>query len=378
MDLSLTETQTLLRRIATEFLERELPKERVREIDESETGFSPVLWRKMAELGWPGMVIPEQYGGTANSLTDLGVVYEALGYAACTSPLLSSGVLSAHTLLEAGDAAQKQALLPIIARGEQILAFAFTEPDYGWGPDSIQLTATRRSHGFLLNGAKLFVSDAHVADQLLVVARTSQGADPQEGLSIFLVPGSAPGLSVRLQSGWIGDKVCEVTLENVEIPASGVLGPVSEAWPAIERVLDRATALLCAYMVGGSQRALDMAVEYSKNRIAFGVPIGTFQRVQDRIIDALNDTEAARWTAYEALWRLDQGRADAPLAVSTAKAVVSDGFPRVCDNAHHVHGGIGTSLDFGLTHYTKRARTFQHYLGDAIHHKQRLARLLEL
>ena len=378
MDLSLTETQVMLRRMATEFLEQELPKERVREIDESETGFSPPLWGQMAELGWPGMVIPEEYGGTANSLTDLGVVYEALGYAACTSPLLSSGVLSAQTLLEVGDDAQKQELLPAIARGGHILAFAFTESDYGWGPESVQLTVTRRGDSFLLSGAKLFVPDAHIADQLLVVARTAQGADPQQGLSIFLVPGNAPGLSVRLQSGWIGDKVCEVTLKDVEVPASAVIGPVGEVWPAIERVLDRATALLCAYMVGGSQKALDMAVEYSKNRIAFGVPIGTFQRVQDRIIDALNDTEAARWTAYEALWKLDEGRADAPLAVSTAKAVVSDGFPRVCDNSHHVHGGIGTDLDFGLTHYTKRARTFQHYLGDAIHHKRRLARLLEL
>jgi alkylation response protein AidB-like acyl-CoA dehydrogenase len=378
MDLSLTETQVMLRRMATEFLEQELPKERVREIDESETGFSPPLWRQMAELRWPGMVIPEEYGGTANSLTDLGVVYEALGYAACTSPLLSSGVLSAHILLEIGDDAQKQELLPAIARGGHILAFAFTEPDYGWGPESVQLTATRREDCFLLSGAKLFVPDAHIADQLLVAARTAQGADPQQGLSIFLVPGNAPGLSVRLQSGWIGDKVCEVTLRDVEVPASAVIGPVGEVWPAIERVLDRATALLCAYMVGGSQKALDMAVEYSKNRIAFGVPIGTFQRVQDRIIDALNDTEAARWTAYEALWKLDEIRADAPLAVSTAKAVVSDGFPRVCDNSHHVHGGIGTDLAFGLTHYTKRARTFQHYLGDAIHHKRRLARLLEL
>ena len=178
MDLSLNETQTMLKEMATSFLEQELPKARVREIDDSETGFSVELWRKMAELGWPGMVIPEEYGGTGNSLTDLGVVHEALGYAACSSPLLSSGVLAAHAILEAGDAAQKQALLPSIAAGERILAFAVTEPDYGWGPGAVQLPATRRDGAFVLNGTKLFVPDAHIADSILVAARTEAGADP--------------------------------------------------------------------------------------------------------------------------------------------------------------------------------------------------------
>ena len=378
MDLALNETQTMIQEVAADFVGRELSPTRVREIDESETGFAADLWRQMGDLGWPGMAIPEEFGGTGNSFTDLGVLHEVLGGAACSSPLLSSGLLSASAILEAGDAAQRQALLPSMARGELIVAFAFTEPDYGWGPEAVQLGASRRDGGYVLRGVKLFVPDAHVADQLIVLARTSDGGAPEQGLSMFLVDRSAPGLSVRLQSGWIGDKVCEVTLDGVQVPASGLLGAVDDAWPPVERTLDRATAVLCASMLGGAQRVLDMAVEYGKSRIAFGVPIGTFQRVQDRIIEALNAAEAIRWTTYEALWKLDEGREGTPVAVSTAKAVASVEFPRACDASHHVHAGIGTDLNFGLAHHTKRARTFQHYLGDATHHKRRLAKLLKL
>ena len=358
MDLALTEVQVMLQNAAREFMESELPKSRVLEIDESESGFSSELWERICELGWPGMVIPEQYGGSGNTLTDLGAIYEVLGYYACPSPHLSSAVLCARAILEAGDQAQKQALLPDIASGRQICAFAYTEPEYGWSPISVQLTATPRDGGFALNGAKLFVPDADVADRLLVVDR------------------SAPGVSVRVQSGWIGPKVCEVNFADVVVPASNVLGTVGGAWPAIEKAMDDATALLSIYMAGRTQKVYELARDYSQTRIAFGVPIGTFQRVQDYVIEALTEADAAKWSTYEALWQLDEGMEEAPTAVSMAKAVVSHGFPQACDASHHVHGGIGTDLEYGLTQYTKRARTLQHYLGDAIYHKRRMAQRL--
>ena len=142
--------------------------------------------------------------------------------------------------------------------------------------------------------------------------------------------------------------------------------------------MDRATAVLCAFMAGGAQAVYDMTREYSQTRIAFGVPIGTFQRVQDHVIDALTDADSAKWTAFEALWQLDEDMDDAQVGVSTAKAVVSLGFPRACDAAHHVHAGIGADLEYGLTQYTKRARTLQHYLGDHVYHKARMAKLMKL
>ena len=378
MDLSLNEQQVMLKTMANDFLKKELPKERVREIDESPTGFSPDLWKQMAELGWTGMVIPEEYGGTGNSLTDLGVVYEELGQAACSSPTLSSAVLSAQAILEAGDESQKKAVLPAIALGEQIVSFAYTEPEYGWGPAAVQLKATANNGGYVLDGVKLFVPDAHVADQLLVVARTSDKGTAEQGLSLFLIDKEAKGVSVRLQTGWIGDKVCEIKLANVAVPRSSLIGAADEAWPAIEKARDRGTAILCAYMAGGARKVVDMATEYCQTRRACGVTIGTFQRVQDRVIQALDDADSTLWSAYEALWRLDEGREDAAVGVSSAKAIASVAFPRACEMSHHVHAGIGTDLDFGLLHYTKRARTFQNYLGDANFHKKRLATLMKL
>ncbi len=374
MDLALSEVQIMLQNSTREFMEAEMPKSRVLEIDDSETGFSGELWQKLSEQGWPGMIIPEQYGGSGNSLTDMGAVYEILGYYACPSPHLSSAVLSAQTILEAGSEDQKQALLPEIASGRQIFALAYTEPDYGWSPGTVQMQATKQDLDYYLNGTKLFVHDANIADQLVVVART--GGSGTDGLTLFVVDRSAPGVSVRTQTGWIGPKVCEVNFENVRVSPLAVLGQEGGAWPAVEKAMDRATALLSLYMAGGTQRVYELARDYSQTRIAFGVPIGTFQRVQDHVIEALTEADAGKWSSYEALWQLDEGRPEAQVAVSMAKSVVSTGFPQACDASHHVHGGIGSDLEYGLTQYTKRARTLQHYLGDAIYHRARMARLM--
>jgi alkylation response protein AidB-like acyl-CoA dehydrogenase len=372
MDLALTETQEMLRNAAQAFMEAEVPKARVLEIDSSDTGFAPDLWQKICEQGWPGAVIPEEYGGLGLSFTDLGVIYEVMGYFACPSPHLSSSVLSAHTILEAGDEAQKQALLPAIASGEQIFALAVTEADYGWSPSAIQMAATGSNGSYVLNGTKLFIPDAHVADQIIVAARTSK---QENGISLFLVDKNASGLSIRTMSGWLGEKLNELTFKDV---AGSLLGTADAAWPALERAMDRAIAVLNLYMAGGSQKVYDLCRDYSQTRIAFGSPIGTFQRVQDHVIEAVIQADAGKWTAYEALWKLDEGHDDASLAISTAKAVASVGFADACDHSHNVHGGIGTDMEFGLTQYTARARTLQHYLGDAIHHKKRAARLLNL
>ncbi len=378
MDLSLTETQTILRDTANNFMVAELPKQRVREVDESESGFNQDLWQKMSNLQWLGMVIPSEYGGTGNDYTTLAVLFEQLGYHACSSPFLDSAVLSANIILEAGSDDQKSNLLPAIARGQQICTVAITEPEYAWGPSAVKMSASSSGGGHTLNGTKVFVPWAHVADQLLVVARTSSGANAADGISVFLVDRNASGVTVRQHSGWLGDKVCEISFNNVQVDASNVVGAVGGGWGAVESAMDKATSVLNAYMAGGAQRAFEMCRDYSTERIAFGVPIGTFQRVQDHIIVALTEAEASKWTAFEALWRLDSGRDDASLGISMAKAVASDGFNKACDASHNVHAGVGVDLDLGLTHYTARARTFQHYLGDATYHRRRMAELMEL
>ena len=372
MDLSLSQEQTMIKNSAQEFLQQELPKERVDELFRSDTGHDPELWAKMGSLGWAGMSLPAEYGGQASDYTTMGVLFEELGAALCPSPLLSS-VLAAQIVLEIGDDDQKQRLLPSIARGDIIAAVAYTEAGGSWDPDTVTLTANRNGDAFELSGAKAFVPDAHVADNLLVVGR----GEGSPGLSVFLVDRAARGLTVRPHTGWLGDVLCEVTLEGVRVQDSAVLG---ELWswqtPRLESAIDRATALLCAYMLGGCRRVLEISIEYSQNRIQFGVPIGNFQRVQDHLIEALNSEQATRWTTYEALWKLDGGAADAQLAISMAKAVASDAYFTACEAAHHVHGGIGVDMNYGLAYYTQKSRTLQHYLGDAVHHRKRMAALL--
>lgn len=374
MDLALNETQLMLQSMAREFLANEVPKTTVRAIDESATGFSAELWAKIADLGWAGMAVPEEHGGTGNSLTDLASVFEALGEAACPSPLLSQ-VLAAHLVQGVATPEQQAAILPVIAAAERLFAVAITEPDYGWGAGVVSMRGVINGDSVVLSGTKTFVPYAEVADDLLVLVRTGDGSTPGQGLTLVKVERGVAGISVRRHRGWFGEPVCEVTFADVR---AEVIGAVGEAWPGVERALDRTAVLLSAFMLGGAQAALEMSVEYSKTRVAFGQPIGTFQRVQDLIIKALNDADAIRWTTYEALWKLDEGREDGPLAASMAKAVASEGFDRACENAHYVHAGAGMDLDYGLTNHTKRSKFYGHYLGDAIHHKLRMAKLLGL
>lgn len=368
----------MLKQTAEDFLQRELSKARVRELFDSENGFAPDIWQQMGKLGWTGLVIPREYGGQESDFTTLGVLYEALGAALCPSPHLSSAILSALTLLEAGTADQKRRLLPAIARGDVIIAFAFTEADYGWSPEKVQLQARRQNNGYVLDGTKLFVPDAQVADQILVIARTGPGGAEGKGLTAFLIDSNSRGVEVRVLSGWLGDKMAEVSLKDIRVSPSSVVGAVGEAWPALEKALDRGIAALCAYMVGGCRRVLDMSTERSQTRIQFGVPIGTLQYVQNHLVTMVNIEQAARWATYEALWKLDHARADAPQAVSMAKAIASDGYFRAAEAAHHVHAGLGVDMGFGLPYYTQKARTLQSYLGDQTFHRARMARLMEL
>lgn len=376
MDLSLTETQEMLRSTARDFVERECPTAVAQELDKSQTGFSPDIWRKMAELGWVGMVLPEAYGGMGSSLTDLAVIYQEMGWAVLPSPHLSSGVLCGLTILEGGTEQQKEQLLPAIAKGDQILALALTEADYGWGPESVHLTASARDGRFVLNGTKLYVPDAHIADKLICVARTRQSGDAQEGITLFLVDKQAPGLSCRDLTGFVGEKINEVVFDSVEVDRSAVIGELDKGWSTLSPVIEKAMAVLCAYMVGGCQRVWELTVEYSQTRVQFGVPIGTFQRVQDHVIDIVNALDGARWTTYEALWKIDEAKPDATKSVLLAKIVASEGYHGSCTSSHEVHAGTGVDRNYPLYLYTKKSRTFYHYLGSPLTLRKRMGQLL--
>lgn len=377
MDLSLTPEQEMLKNSAREFLEKEVPRTTVMEITDSESGFSAEIWRKMAELGWVGLCLPEQYGGMGTDLLTMGVLLEELGYAAFPTPIHST-VFSGLVIDALGSEAQKRQYLPGIASGERIFTVAFTEPHYGWSPDVIQLQATPRNGRFVLNGTKLFVPDAQVADHLVVLARTQQSEDPAAGITAFVVDRNSPGVHVEGLGGFTGVKLNEVTFTNVEVPNANVLGEPNQAWAGLEPVLDKATVLACAFMVGGMQSVYEITNNYVRTRIQFGVPIGTFQRVQDFVIDLVNHLDASRWTTYEAIWKIDADKEGKAESVSVAKAVSSEGYLEACNDAHRAHGGIGISKRYGLYLYTQLSRGYYDYLGSPRYHKLRLARLLGL
>ncbi|MBI2886600.1 MAG: acyl-CoA/acyl-ACP dehydrogenase [Chloroflexi bacterium] len=376
MDLSLNEQQELLKRTVADFMVHECPKTVLLELDRHETGAPPELWNRIAALGWVGMLIPQQYGGGGNSLTDTAVVYEELGKGPLPGPYFSSGVLGALTVLEAGSEEQKRQILPNVARGSQILSVAAQEPARKWGPGMVQLTATPQNGTLTLNGTKLFIHDAVAATHLVVAVRTQASQNPAQGISLVVVDKSLPGVSARTLPGFLG-WVCEVKFENVRVPASAVLGQAGNGWPAFARAMEKAIPILCSYQVGGCEAVFDMSVEYSRTRIQFAQPIGRFQRVQDHIIHLTNHMDAARWTTYEALWKLDSDR-PAASSVHLAKAVSSEGYYQACNYAHEVHAGIGISREYGLTLHTKMSRTLYQCLGDPLYHKRRMADALDL
>jgi len=380
MDLSYTEMQKMLRNTARDFLKNECPWKLVQEIDESETGHSESLWRKVAELGWLGMDFPEAYGGMEGSLTDLGVIYEEMGNALLPGPHFSSAMLCGSIILAMGTEEQKQQLLPDIAKGKKILTLALTEPDYGWTPECIHLSATPKNGKFVLNGTKRYVHDAGIADQIICVARTKESNNPAEGITLFLVDKDSPGLSVRDLPGFVGEKFNNLTFDAVKIPASNILGELDGGWPALSKPLNRATVILCAYMVGASQHLLDMTIAYAQQRVQFNRPIAAFQWVQGYIIGQANHLEKARWLTNEALWKLDVNKPDREQdeAVSLAKAVSSEAFHECGHLAHEVHAGVGIDKNYRLYLYSKKSKTLYSYLGNPHHHKKRVAQVLEL
>ncbi len=372
MDLSFTEEQQILRAAARDFMARECPKETLLEFDESDFGVSVDVWEKAAAIGWLGMLVGEEYGGAGSSFTDAGVVFEQLGAGPLPGPFFSSGVLGALIVGEAGTAEQKRRWLPNIASGREIAALALTEPAYGWDAGSVRMSAEPTDSGYALNGVKLFVHDARAATTLICPVRTTG----QDGVTLLMVDARADGLSTRALSGFMG-WVGEVEFEDVEVGADAVLGEPGDGWRPLERAFLKAIPALCAYKVGAAQATLDMTLEYSRERVQFGVPIGRFQRVQDHIVEMVNHLDAARWTAYEALWKLDSGRADAA-SVHLAKAVASEAYYQGCNHAHEVHAGIGVVREYGLTLHTRMSRALYHLLGDPRHHRRRLGETLAL
>ena len=379
MDFGFNADQELLRSTARKFFENECTSEFVRARMAEDTGFTEEFWTKLAEQGWLGLVYPEQYGGAGLGFVDLTVLMEEMGRAVMPGPFFSTVLLGGATLLEAGSDAQKKEWLTKIAEGQARVTLAWTEPSARWDAAGVTTTATASAGGFTLDGTKLFVPDAHVSHALVVVARTKEGGNAEEGVSLFLVPTSAKGVSVTLLPTMDQTrKLCEVKLDHVSVPASALVGAKDGGWQPLTRVIRRATVALCAEMCGGAQKVLDMTTEYAKIRIAFGKPIGSYQGVKHKAADMLVDVENAKSLTYYAAWAVDENVPEAALAASMAKAYASDAFRKVAGAGIQLHGGIGFTWEHDLHLYFKRAKSSEFTFGDATYHRERVAQLIDL
>jgi len=371
VDFALNEQQEMMQTLARDFLTSEYSDKVLRAMVKDEKGFTPELWKKMATTNLTGLSIPEEYGGVGDFL-DLTVVLEEMGRVCFTSPFFATVVLGAAAIMEAGNAAQKKKYLPGIVEGKSIVTLAIAEVSGKYTADAIQMKVMLQGSHFIINGTKLFVPDAHVADYLICVARTREADNPQDGITLFIVDINTPGITVKLLKTIAGDKQCEVTFDNVRVAGENVLGEKNNGWSCVENILQRANVARCAEMVGGAQQVLKMTLDYAKERIAFGHPIGAFQSLQHRCADMLIDIDGSRFATYQAAWRINE-RIPAAREAAIAKAWVSQACRRVMNSAHQVHGAIGFSEDHILHFYTKKTRSNEFSFGDVNYQLEKIA-----
>ncbi len=376
MGLVLTEEQELLQQTARDFVQERSPVAKLRELRDAHdpVGFSRELWKEMAELGWVGIVFPEEYGGADLGYAELGLVLEECGRQLVAEPFLSTVLLGGNAVLLAGNETQRKDVLPSVCTGERILALALQESSRH-DPYRIALRAEASGEGYRLSGEKLFVLDGHVADQLVVVARTSGEISDRKGISLFLVNADAKGVSTTRTHMVDSRNAARVRFDGLELDRSALLGEVDRGVAVLDRVLDRAASGLCAEMLGGVQEAFDRTLAYLREREQFGVPIGSFQALKHRAGVMFCQIELARTIVMEALRALDEERGDAPQLASAAKARCADAYFLVGNEAVQMHGGIGVTDESEIGFFLKRARVAQMTLGDAAYHRDRFASL---
>ena len=369
MDTTLGEEEVMIRESARKFLELKCPTKLVRAMEKDEKGYPPDLWKEAAEMGWQGLALPEEYGGSALPMTYLGLVMQEVGRALAPLPLLST-VTAALTLAAYGGKALCQAVLPSVVTGDTILTWAFTEQDPRYRPETVRMTAVADGHDFVLNGTKLFVDNFAAADKCLVVCRTSTN-----GLSVFLVDTDSHGISHKALTTLAKDKQSEVTFANLRVPGGRLVGDLNQGAAVAQFMIDRATALLCAQMLGATRKDMEMAVEWSKFRKAFGQPIGAFQSLQHMCADMLMWVDGGDLLTFEALWKMDEGL-PAYVEVSQAKAFCNEKCQAAVRSCQVIQGGIGFIMEFDLQLWYRRVCAWTTRLGTAYEHRARIAEAL--
>lgn len=375
MDFAFTEEQEELRATARDFLVAHSSSEQVRTAMQSELGYDPQVWKQIgAELGWPSVIIPEEFGGLGLGYVELIALLELMGSALLCAPFFSSVCLAANALLVGGSEEQKKEYLPGIAEGQTRATLAFTEANGRWDASGIEASARREGGDYVLSGKKSFVLDGHCAD-LLVVAVRREGTTGEAGISLFALPAAARGVERRaLPTMDQTRRLAEIELRDVRVPGSALVGQEGEGWGALSKTLALAAIALSAEQVGGAQRCLDMSVEYAKQRVQFGRPIGSFQAIKHKCADMLVQVESARSASYYAGCVAAEDGAELPLLASLAKAYCSDAYFDCAANAIQIHGGVGFTWESDVHLYFKRAKSSESFLGDGAYHREQVAR----
>ncbi len=374
MDVLPSEEEQMVKNLAREFLEAECPPRLAREMEKDDLGYPPELWRKMADLGWLGISLPEEYGGQGLSLTYLGLILEEIGRAIAPVPLHSTAV-PALTIAREGTEEQRRDLLPQVSRGDLLLTWAFNEEDPRFLPHTVHTEAIPDGDDFILTGTKMFVDNFNVADKCLVVCRTDAASEAGAGLSLFLVDTNSDGMSHTPLTTLAKDKQSKVFLDHVRVPKANLVGALNQGWPVAEGMLERATALLCAQIVGAARKDAEMGIEYAKNRVAFGRPIAAFQSIQHICADMILWVDGGQLLTYEALWKMDQGL-PAGVEVSQAKAFCNDKCEAVVRSSQIIHGGMGFMMEFDLHLWFRRVTAWTMRLGTSFEHRAKIAQTL--
>jgi alkylation response protein AidB-like acyl-CoA dehydrogenase len=373
LDFGFSEEQEMLRDAAKRFLADNCSTKFVRQMMADNTAHDAGFWKKLVELGWPGLLIPEEYGGQGGTFLDMTVIAEEAGKALIPGPFFTSALLAAPILIEGGSDEQKKNILPRMAKGEFIGTVAIAEAAGRFDAEGIQLKASKSGNEYTITGEKFFVPDAHIANGMAVAART--GGAGEKGITILTVPTDSKGLTItQLKTVDMTRRLCHVKFDNVKV--GGTLGKEGEGWPILRRTLDIATAALAAEMVGTAQKALDLSVEYAKTRVQFGKPIGSFQAVKHKCVDMMVAVENARSLTYYACWTVDTKSPEAATAVPMAKAYASDMAKNVTSEAIQVHGGIGFTWEHDMHLYHRRALAGEANLGNAPVHRETVAKSL--
>ena len=378
MNYDLSVEQKLVKDSAHDFLFKEVDSTLVREMIKDEKGVTNELWKKMAELGWMGLLIPEPYGSSGMSFLDMTMVLYEMGYACLPGPFFSTAVTSVMCILDAGNEDQKKAILGDVAKGNRLLTVAWTEKGGTCSPEGISLRARRRKDSFVLSGTKLYVPDAHVADNIICVARTDEDrTDWRKGISLFLLDAHSTGISTHLLDSFTGEKLCEVNFEDVNVPKEGLLGEDNKGWHILQNLLRKAAVAKCAEMIGASRKVLELTIDHAKKRVQFGRPIGSFQAIQHHCANMLTYLDTSTFMTYQASWRISE-KLPFDKEASMCKAWVSDSCRNLVSLAHQVMGGIGFMEEVDLCLYFNRAIAADRSFGNGDFHREMLAEELGL